>query len=79
VGQKVAREQVAENMLQILASHAASNFHFLFTGDESWLLYAYHDRTMWTLCPENVDQVQRASHITKKIMQLSSLMGQGCI
>jgi hypothetical protein len=36
--QKVAREQVAENMLEILASHAASNFHFHFTGDESWLL-----------------------------------------
>jgi hypothetical protein len=68
VGEKVAREHVAKNILEILATHAASNFHFLFTGDESWLLYAYHVRIMWTLCPENVDQVQRASHITEKTM-----------
>jgi histone-lysine N-methyltransferase SETMAR len=68
LAQKVATEQVAENMLEILATHAASNFHFLFTGDESWLLEAYHVETMWTLCPENVDQVQKASHITKKTM-----------
>jgi hypothetical protein len=55
VGQKVARELVAKNRLEILAAHAASNFHFLFTGDESWLSYADHVRTMSTLCPENVD------------------------
>jgi hypothetical protein len=64
----VAREQIAKDMLEILATHAASNFHFIFTGDESWLLYAYQVRTMWTLCPENVDQVQRGSHITRKTM-----------
>jgi histone-lysine N-methyltransferase SETMAR len=67
-GPKVAREHVAKNMLEILATHAASTFHFLFTGDESWLLYADHVRTMWTLCPENADQVQGASHVTKKTM-----------
>jgi hypothetical protein len=64
----VASEQVTKNMLKTLATHAASNFHFHATGDESSLLYAYHVRTMWTLYPENVDQVQRASHITTKTM-----------
>jgi hypothetical protein len=66
--QKVAREEVVKTMPEILANHAASNFqfHFLFTGDESRLLYAYHIRTIWILCPENADQVQRPSHIAKK-------------
>jgi hypothetical protein len=45
-------------MLEILAKHAVSNFHFLLTGDELWLLYAYHVRTMWKLCPENVDETE---------------------
>jgi hypothetical protein len=75
--QKVAREQVARNMLKILASHAASNFHFHVTGDESWLLDAYHVRTMQTLCPENVDQLQSASHITKKTMATVFFNGTG--
>jgi histone-lysine N-methyltransferase SETMAR len=77
VGQKVARERVAKNMLEILATHAASDFHFLFTGDESWLLYAYHLRTMWTLCPENVHQVRSASHMSKKTMATVFFNGTG--
>jgi beta-lactamase regulating signal transducer with metallopeptidase domain len=40
VAQKVAREKVAKTILEILTSHATSNFHFAFTltGNESWLL-----------------------------------------
>jgi histone-lysine N-methyltransferase SETMAR len=64
-------------MLKILASHAGSNFHFHFTGDQSSLLYAYHLRTIWTLCPENVDQVQRVSHITKKTIVTMFFNGTG--
>jgi hypothetical protein len=77
LAQKVATEQVAKNMLEILATHAASNFHFLFTGDEPWLLYADHVRTMRTLCLENADQVQKASHITKKTMATVFFNGTG--
>jgi hypothetical protein len=62
VHQKVEREDLAKLMLEILAKHAISNFHFLFTGDESWLLYAYHVPAMWTLCPANVDEIGRPSH-----------------
>jgi hypothetical protein len=82
-------------MLEILSSHAASNFHFLFlflfhflflfTREESWLLYAYmsiclyvyHIRTMWTLCPENVDLVQRTSNLAKKTMVTVFFNGTG--
>jgi hypothetical protein len=77
VGQKVATEPVAKNMLEILATHAASDFHFLFPGDESWLLYPYHVRTMWTLCPENVDQVGSASPMSKKTMATVFFNGAG--
>jgi hypothetical protein len=40
--QQMAMEEVAKTMLDILVSHAASNFHFhfLLTGAESWLLSA---------------------------------------
>jgi hypothetical protein len=55
-------------MLELLVKHAVSNFHFVFTGDESWLLSAYHVRTMSTLCPENVDQTERPSHRALKTM-----------
>jgi hypothetical protein len=77
VAQKVEREDLTKIMLEILAKHATSKFHFLFPGDESWLLYAYHARTMWTLCPENVDEVQRASHAAKKTMMTVFFNGDG--
>jgi histone-lysine N-methyltransferase SETMAR len=64
-------------MLEIPASHAASNFDFLFAGDKSRLLCADHIRTMWTLCPEKVDQVQKVSHITKKTIATVFFTGTG--
>jgi hypothetical protein len=32
---------------------------------------------MWTLCPDNFDQVQKASHITKKLMVTVFFNGTG--
>jgi hypothetical protein len=42
-GSKSGEGRGGKTMLEIPASHAASNFHFcfLFTGDETWLLYVY--------------------------------------
>jgi hypothetical protein len=37
--QKVVRVELAERILQALAKHERSHFHFLFTGDESWMFY----------------------------------------
>jgi hypothetical protein len=44
--QKDGRIESAKAMLQDFAKHQASNFRFLFTGDESWLFYAYHHEKM---------------------------------
>jgi hypothetical protein len=68
VAQNVERQDLAECMLEILAKHAVSNFYFRSTEDESWLLCAYHVRTMWTLCPENVDETEFSSNPTQKTM-----------
>jgi hypothetical protein len=34
-------------MLQMLESHPASHFHFLWTGNESWMFYLYLHEAMW--------------------------------
>jgi peptidase E len=44
--QKAKHREMAGSMLQTLESHAASNFHFLRTGNESWMFYEYHHETM---------------------------------
>jgi hypothetical protein len=36
--------ELAQSMLQALAKHEHANYHFLFTGDESWMFYAYDHR-----------------------------------
>jgi hypothetical protein len=77
VAQKVEWEDLAKIMLEILVKHVISNFHFHVPGDELWLLYADHVRTMWTLCPENVDEVQGASHAAKKTMVIVFFNGDG--
>jgi hypothetical protein len=35
--QKAKDENMAGSTLQTLERHAASNFHFIWTGDESWI------------------------------------------
>jgi hypothetical protein len=37
--QKLMHAELAQSMLQALAKHEHTNYHFLFTGDESWMLY----------------------------------------
>jgi hypothetical protein len=45
--EKAKRPEMAESMLQTLESHATSNVHFPWTGDESWIFYGYHYETTW--------------------------------
>jgi hypothetical protein len=40
-GQKLIRAELAQSMLQALAKHKHTNYHFLFTGDEPWMFYFY--------------------------------------
>jgi hypothetical protein len=64
-------------MLEIVAKRAVSNFHFPSTGDESWLFSACHLRTIWTRCPENVDETERPSHRARETMLTVFLNGDG--
>jgi N-acetyl-beta-hexosaminidase len=44
--QRLVRVKLAQRMLQALAKHKQNHFHFLFTGGESWMLYADNRQTM---------------------------------
>jgi hypothetical protein len=79
VDQKVERQDLAKRTLEILAKDAVSNFPFPFTRDKSWLRSAYHVRTMWKLCPDNVDETQRASHPGQKTMLTVFSTAMACI
>jgi hypothetical protein len=39
--QKLIRAEFVQSILQALAKHEHTNYHFLFTGDESSMFYAY--------------------------------------
>jgi hypothetical protein len=41
--------------------------------------YVYHIRTMWTLGPDNIDQIQQPSHIAKKRMATVFFNGTGLL
>jgi hypothetical protein len=45
--QKLMRAELAQSMLQALVKHKHTNYRFPFTGDESWMFYAYDHRTRW--------------------------------
>jgi hypothetical protein len=66
--QKANDWERAESTLQTLESHAASNFHFMWTGEGSWLLHECHHETMWAASCEEVDDFERPTHYHKKTM-----------
>jgi hypothetical protein len=69
--------ELAQSMLQALAKHEHMNYHFLFTGDESWMFYAYHHRTRWVASWDDVDEIERPSHFHQKTMFTVFLNGTG--
>jgi histone-lysine N-methyltransferase SETMAR len=66
--QQAKRREMAGSMLQTLESYAASNFHFLWTGDESWMFYGYHHEITWAASWEEVDELERPMHYHSKTM-----------
>jgi hypothetical protein len=64
-------------MLPELAKHQASNFRFLFTGDESWLFDAYHHKTMWAASWDDVEEIERHSHFHEKTVFVIFSMESG--
>jgi hypothetical protein len=75
--QKAKRAEYSRDMLHTLATHESTGFHFLFTGDESWMFYSYHQHTMWVASWEDVDEVERLSHYHKKTMLTAFFNGTG--
>jgi hypothetical protein len=66
VDQKAKCAQYVEAMLQILAAHESAIFHFLYTDDESSLLYSYHERTRWVASWDDAQLLSVRPIITRK-------------
>jgi hypothetical protein len=64
-------------MPQILAVHESARFHFLYTDDESWLLYSYHERTRWVTSWDDAPIVERPSDYDRKTIVSVLLNGTG--
>jgi hypothetical protein len=62
------RTELAQSMLQVLAKREHTNCHFQFTGDESWMFHAYDHRTRWVSSWDDVDGIERLSHLHQKTM-----------
>jgi hypothetical protein len=77
VDQKAKRAQYAEAMLQILAAHESARFHFRYTGNESWLLYSYHERIRLIASWDDISVVEHPSHYHKKTILSVFFNGTG--
>jgi hypothetical protein len=66
-------------MLQTLESHSASNFHFLWTGDKSWLFSEYRHERVWAASWEKVDEIEPPTHCHRRVMNAGFLIVQGGI
>jgi histone-lysine N-methyltransferase SETMAR len=77
IEQKAKRAEYAGEMLRILQTHESTGFHFLFTGDESWIFYSYNHRTQWVASWEELDEVERPSHYHRKTMVTVFFNGTG--
>jgi hypothetical protein len=64
--QKLIRAELAQSMLQALTKHEHTNYHFPFTGDQSWMFYVYDHRTKWVASWDDVDEIERPSHLHQK-------------
>jgi hypothetical protein len=73
--QKAKHKEMARSMLEMLESHAASNFHFMWSGDESWMFYEYHYETMWAASCEEVNELERPTHDHRKTSVTAFLNG----
>jgi hypothetical protein len=75
--QKVSRVEIAKRMLGELAKHQASNFHFIYTRDESWFLSEYRQTNRWVPVWDDTPTVVKPSHRQEKRMVIIFLNGTG--
>jgi hypothetical protein len=74
---KVTQRERAAGMFQTLESHTASNFHFLWIGDESWMFHKCHHETMWAVSWEKVNELEWPTHDHKNTVVIAFLNGIG--
>jgi hypothetical protein len=75
--QKVMRAELAQNTLQALAKHQHTNFHFLFTGDKTWMFSAHDHRPMRVSSWDDVEEIGWPSHFQQKTMVAIVFNGTG--
>jgi hypothetical protein len=66
--QTLVLAELAQSMLQALAKHEHTSYHFLFTGDESWMFYAYDYQTRLVASWDDVDEIERLSYLHQRTM-----------
>jgi hypothetical protein len=69
--------ELAQSMLEPLAKHEHTIYHFLLTGDESETFYADGHRTISVTSWDDVDEIERPSHFHQRTMFQISSMAQG--
>jgi hypothetical protein len=75
---KISRSWIlTQSMLQVLAKHEHTNYHLLFTDDESWMFYAHDHRTKWIASWDDADEIERPSYFHQKIMFMIFFNGTG--
>jgi hypothetical protein len=76
-GEKDKRTVSSKQMLETLRAHRKTSFQYLYTGDESWILYTYNQRSFWIAPWEQVPEVERPTHHQKKQMLSVFFNGTG--
>jgi hypothetical protein len=71
------RDELAQSTLQALAKHQHTNFPFLFTGDETWMVSAHDHRIMWVASWDDVEDIGQSSHFQQKTMAATFFNGTG--
>jgi hypothetical protein len=66
--QKAESACSAHLMLKVLDDHAGTNYQYLFTGDESLMIYDQIPSKMWTLDLDHIDPILHLSRHARKTM-----------
>jgi histone-lysine N-methyltransferase SETMAR len=66
--QKLTRVLLAKDMLKTLTTESNNHFRNLITGDESWFLYNYPDKSYWDKSIEPRREIVRPAIDTPKVM-----------
>ena len=75
--QRKNRVDIANQMLDILRKEQRTHFQNIYTGDESWFLFEYNQRSQWVLSKEDLLTKTRKTNMQRKIMLTVFFNGYG--